>query len=214
MSLSDLDWLAAVGTPPAIDPADMDATAVVGLLADVRATGEHFLASIDGVKQDQMLSSEGRLARAAQIAEQGIAALNDFTRLDAMRANLRQRQAEVTLPSLDSVPASLIPLIFERLKSEDPNMRMIALRDAIDAGDMVGALVAVHMPAPLSNDLVTPAQKAELSEALKQRANPRAARRANELQAAITSVENATRDLASMIRSAGKLPRLWHAQVT
>jgi hypothetical protein len=201
--LDDVQWLSIAGRAPREpDASDMETRAVLAMLGDVRLAGEAGLAAIAAAHNDLNLSDVGKRDAARRAGVKALGELRAYAALEASRKALTARLAETSVPGLDSVPFALVPMIHARLAGIDSVLRMNVLREAVEIGDTAAAVVAVNLPSPLRQDILTDKEAAEITEALRVRSNAPAARRAAALAEAIEVVEKAAKAVAGKIASA------------
>ena len=131
--LDDLRWVSIAGTAPQNpDRSDLDVAAVIALRRDVREAGEAALSAIDLAKQDRRLSPEGKADAARRLGLSALANIAKLATVQNSRKVLAERIAATSIPTLDSVPQSLVPLLYHKLAAADPTMRFLGVREAAE----------------------------------------------------------------------------------
>lgn len=190
-------WPATLPVPPA---GDLESRAVLALIPRIREAADRALAQAGLVSSDPNLSARGVWQQKARIGEAALAEINGLAAAEAMRESLAARIAKTPAPTLADVPPALVAPVLTALAALDPLERTASLRQWVQAGDTVAAVVAINAPQPFA--LVSAVERAELTDLLRRHRYGDNTAAAGALADALAALDRAAEAAVAMLRAA------------
>lgn len=201
MIFDSTQWIAAAGHDPVLsDTNDLDVAAVIQARADMKALTFATGRAIYEALRDVRLSELGQTQAAQKAATEAATTLRAMGQLGASRKELDRRLAASPVPSLDTIPGAMLPMLHAALVALDPLERPQKVLDWLAEGESAPAILVTHASGPLA--LVDKTNRQRVADALRRHGNGHAAASAAALAAAIDSAERAAKAAAGLVEAA------------